>query len=129
MHRSWGQPSLIAALALAWTACSTIPPQTYPPHRDLRLRVEYRFNDPEQIWIQVPATGRDLRVFSLLTDPTVAEERYDGTGRWLRRPAATRQLWITAHLRDFGRGGSGATGYRTAAALFPGAHRIHPLAP
>lgn len=114
----------IAALAVPFLAgCSVLPPAEYPPHRDHHLEVRYELPPEGERRLQVPASGAELTVYELLTEPAGIPEAFEAGRRWLLPPPEIDTVILRVRYRTF----AAEDGDLAPEHLFPGAARIHPL--
>lgn len=115
----------IAAIALAFLAgCSVLPPSEYPPYEDHYLEVLYELDAGAERRLEVPASGIDLTIYELRTDPSDIPETFEQGRRWLVPPPDVDTVTLRVRYRTFAVGEDPA---RAQEKLFPGATLIRPL--
>ena len=111
--------------ALLWTAaCSVLPRQDYPPSDEREVIVHYDLSTVRPATVRVPASGPDLTVLWMDTEPQGLRESFKRGVRRLHIDA--EQLVIRCRYRAYERPAPEA-GQREVPApedLFPGAISI-----
>lgn len=115
----------IAAIAVTFLAgCSVLPPSDYPPYEDHNLVVLYELGEGGDRRLQVPASGLDLTIYELRTEPSGIPESFEQGRRWLLPPPDVDTVTLRVRFRTFDTEGDSARAHER---LFPGATWIRPV--
>lgn len=110
--------------SLAVVACSVMPHAEWPPHEDRLVEVEYRFEAGEEHWVAAPASGPELTVWELGTNPAVVGERHHHGTRELLVPRHCETLLVRCRYRAYAAHGQPPLSPQH---LFPGAATVRVL--
>lgn len=114
--------ALVALFGAA--ACSVLPRQDYPRSDEREVVVRYDLSDVETFAVQVPASGTDLTVVWMDTEPPDLRESFERGERRLHTEG--NELVIRCHYRVYERLApeAGQRGLPPPEQLFPGATSI-----
>jgi len=112
---------MLAAIAVAATACSSLPPPVRPPHHD--HRVEAEFIVPANGRLALPTSSATLVLQQLELAPPPLREHVDQTSRWFAYAPGTR-VTVHARFRSYASGDDAPPG---PAAVLPGAATLRVL--
>lgn len=80
-------PTAVAAVALAATACSTLPDPHVPPHVDWTFRASYTVDGSGRL--ALPSSTREVVIAQLDLNPEPIAERFADGRRWFVYPSGT----------------------------------------
>lgn len=114
----------VFALLWACPSCSVLPPRTFPPADEREVVVHYELTRGGPAAVRVPASGDDVTVLWLETEPAGLRESFDGGVRRLHLDGP--ELVIRCRYRAYGRLSpeAGQRALPEPEQLFPGATSI-----
>ena len=74
---------LLTLAPLVLGSCTVVPPRGFPPSDEREVVVSYEFGDGAPTAVAIPASGPDLTVLWLETDPANVHESFDNGERQL----------------------------------------------
>ena len=99
-----------------------VPSHGFPPHDEREVLVFYDLSHTGPAAVLVPASGPDLIVLWMRTDPPNLHETFDGGQRHFHAPGEA--LTIRCRYRAYVERGARVPGLPTPEELFPGATSI-----
>lgn len=77
------RPATAACLLALLGSCTVVPPRGFPPSDEREVVVSYEFGDGAPAMVEVPASGPDITVLWLETQPGDVPESFLNGGRQL----------------------------------------------